>query len=122
MLSKFNHLKELSSLTKQCSRTVATTKLFIDGKFIESSTDKFLELHNPATNEIVTMVPEATLEEMNAGVAAAKRAFSSWSDTSVMARQGIMFKFQQLIKDNMGELAKNITMEQGKTLADAEGD
>jgi len=122
MLSKLNHVKQLSSIAQQCSRSVSTTKLFIDGKFVESSTDKFIELHNPATNEIVTMVPEATLDEMNAAVASSKKAFRSWSETSVLTRQASMFKFQQLIKDNMGELAKNITLEQGKTLADAEGD
>ncbi|XP_076803630.1 methylmalonate-semialdehyde/malonate-semialdehyde dehydrogenase [acylating], mitochondrial-like [Clavelina lepadiformis] len=102
--------------------TTATTKLFIDGKFIESKTDKWIDLHNPATNEVITRVPEATQDEMQAAVAAAKRAFKSWSDTSVLHRQGVMFKYQQLIKDNMKELAKNITLEQGKTLADAEGD
>ena len=106
--------------SRHCSPS--TTKLFIDGKFVESETDKWIDLHNPATNEVITRVPEATLDEMNSAVAAAKRAFKSWSETSVLHRQQIMFKYQQLIKDNMKELAAIITLEQGKTLADAEGD
>merc|ERR1719322_1021407 len=59
---------------------------------------------------------------MTAAVASSKKAFSSWKKTSILQRQQMMFKYQQIIKDNMGELAKNITTEQGKTLIDAEGD
>jgi malonate-semialdehyde dehydrogenase (acetylating)/methylmalonate-semialdehyde dehydrogenase len=54
-----------------------------------------------ATNEVVTRVPEATQEEMQAAVAAAKAAFKAWSETTVLTRQQIMFKYQQLIKENM---------------------
>uniref|UniRef100_UPI0002B8D434 methylmalonate-semialdehyde dehydrogenase [acylating], mitochondrial isoform X1 n=1 Tax=Ciona intestinalis TaxID=7719 RepID=UPI0002B8D434 len=111
-----------STSTRCASVPVANTKLFIDGKFIDSTTDKWIDLHNPATNEVITRVPEATQDEMFAAVAAAKRAFRGWADSSVLHRQQIMFKYQQLIKDNMKELAESITKEQGKTLADAEGD
>jgi len=114
--------KVLSSPALISQRAASTTKLFIDGKFVDSSTDKWVELRNPATNEIVTMVPEATQDEMTAAVASSKKAFSSWKKTSILQRQQMMFKYQQIIKDNMGELAKNITTEQGKTLIDAEGD
>merc|ERR1711902_324390 len=57
-----------------------------------------------------------------AAVESAKNAFKTWSRTTPLARQQIMFKYQQLIKDNLKEVAKLITTEQGKTLADAEGD
>ena len=50
------------------------------------------------------------------------QAFLSWKETSVMTRQGIMLKFQHLLKQHSAEIAKSITREQGKTLADAEGD
>lgn len=59
---------------------------------------------------------------MEAAVDSAKRAYKTWSQTSVLTRQQVMLKLQQIIKSNMGELAKNITKEQGKTLIDAEGD
>ncbi|EDO49573.1 predicted protein, partial [Nematostella vectensis] len=75
-----------------------------------------------ATNEVITRVPECTQDEMQAAVDAAAAAFPSWSETSVLTRQQIMFNLQHLIKKNMKELAKNISLEQGKTLADAEGD
>jgi len=102
--------------------SAATTKLFINGKMVESSTSDWIDLHNPATNEVVTRVPKATQAEMQSAVDAAKTAFQSWSKTSVLTRQQIMFNYQGLIKKNMRRLAENITLEQGKTIADAEGD
>ena len=54
-----------------------------------------------ATNEVVTRVPEATSAEMQAAVDAASAAYPKWADTTVLTRQQIMFKYQQLIKDNM---------------------
>lgn len=59
---------------------------------------------------------------MNGAVESSKKAFKTWSQTSILTRQQIMFKLQQIIRANMSELAKNITKEQGKTLVDAEGD
>lgn len=112
-----NHL-----LARSYASSVPTTKLFINNEFVESKTTKWVDVHNPATNEVVTKVPEATKDEMKAAVAAAKTAFPKWSETTVLTRQQIMFRYQQLIKDNMKRIAANITQEQGKTLVDAEGD
>ncbi|MBN3314554.1 MMSA dehydrogenase, partial [Atractosteus spatula] len=104
------------------SSSVPTTKLFIDGKFIESKSSEWIDIHNPATNEVIGQVPRATQEEMLAAVNSCTKAFHSWSATSVLTRQQIFLRYQQLIKDNLKEIAKLITLEQGKTLADAEGD
>lgn len=110
------------TLLRSYSSAAPTTKLFINNEYVESKTNKWVDVHNPATNEVVTRVPEATQAEMQAAVDAAKAAFPMWADTTVLTRQQIMFRFQQLIKDNMGRLAASITLEQGKTLVDAEGD
>lgn len=59
---------------------------------------------------------------MESAVEAAAKAFSSWSKTSILSRQQIMFKYQQIIKANSKQLAENIVLEQGKTTIDAEGD
>lgn len=100
----------------------AKTQNVISGKFLDSTTSKWVDVHNPATNELVTQVPCTTNDEMNAAVASASEAYKSWSKTSVMFRQGIMFKYQELIKKHLKDIAGLITIEQGKTLADAEGD
>ncbi|CAO2586907.1 Methylmalonate-semialdehyde dehydrogenase [acylating], mitochondrial [Lemmus lemmus] len=104
------------------SSSVPTVKLFIDGKFVESKSDKWIDIHNPATNEVIGRVPQSTRAEMDAAVAACKRAFPAWADTSILSRQQVLLRYQQLIKENLKEIAKLITLEQGKTLADAEGD
>jgi malonate-semialdehyde dehydrogenase (acetylating)/methylmalonate-semialdehyde dehydrogenase len=96
--------------------------LFIDGSFVESKTNKWLDLHNPATQDLVTRVPETTPSEMEAAVGAAERAFKEWKETPVSARVRYMFKLQRLINDHMEELANSIVLEQGKTLPDARGD
>ncbi|CAO3672761.1 unnamed protein product [Umbelopsis ramanniana] len=101
---------------------VATTKNFINGEFVESSTDKWIELRNPATQELVTLVPETTREELDAATSAAESAFKQWSQTSVLSRQRIMLDLQYLIKKNHDRIAENIVEEQGKTFIDAKGD
>ncbi|XP_067635410.1 probable methylmalonate-semialdehyde/malonate-semialdehyde dehydrogenase [acylating], mitochondrial [Eurosta solidaginis] len=108
--------------SRSYSSASATTKMFIDGKFVESETTEWIDLHNPATNEVINRVPKCTQAEMQAALESNKKAFKPWSQQSVLSRQQVMFKLQALIKDNMDKLAKNITIEQGKTLADAEGD
>ncbi|XP_006206123.1 methylmalonate-semialdehyde/malonate-semialdehyde dehydrogenase [acylating], mitochondrial isoform X1 [Vicugna pacos] len=104
------------------SSSVPTVKLFIDGKFVESKSDKWIDIHNPATNEVIGRVPHATKAEMDAAVSSCKRAFPAWADTSILSRQQVLLRYQQLIKENLKEIARIITLEQGKTLADAEGD
>lgn len=59
---------------------------------------------------------------MELAMQSAKGAYKNWSQTSILTRQAVMMKFAHIIKQNMGELAKSITKEQGKTMVDAEGD
>jgi malonate-semialdehyde dehydrogenase (acetylating)/methylmalonate-semialdehyde dehydrogenase len=101
---------------------VPNTKLFLDGKFVESKTSDWIDLHDPATNEVITRVPKATQSEMEAAVSSCKEAFKTWSDTTPLTRQQHMFKLQELIKRDLKKIAASITKEQGKTLVDAEGD
>lgn len=54
-----------------------------------------------ATNEVVYRVPKATQEEMTAAVDSCSRAFRTWSETSILARQQIFLRYQQMIKDNI---------------------
>ncbi|KAF5302204.1 hypothetical protein FQA39_LY10243 [Lamprigera yunnana] len=112
----------LNHLVRSYSNVAPTTKLFIDGKFLESETTEWIDLHNPATNELVTKVPKSTCREMELAVESSKKAYESWRNTSALTRQQLMLKFQAAIRRDMKKVAANITLEQGKTLADAEGD
>ena len=101
---------------------VPSVKLLINGEFVESATNQWHEVINPATQEVLARVPYATPDELAAAVSAAKNAFRTWRLTPIGARARIFLKLQQLIRDNMADLAATLTSEQGKTLADAEGD
>lgn len=98
------------------------TPYFIDNQFKDSKATSWIDLHDPATNNLVTRVPQSTEEELNAAVKSAEKAFPSWRATSLLQKQQIMFKFVAIIRQNWDRLAASITLEQGKTYADAKGD
>jgi malonate-semialdehyde dehydrogenase (acetylating)/methylmalonate-semialdehyde dehydrogenase len=104
------------------SASPATVKLLINGGFVESRSTEWRDVINPATQQVLARVPFATDEEMAAAIAAAKEAFKTWKNTPLAARARIMLKLQALVRENMSNIAKTLTAEQGKTLADAEGD
>lgn len=101
---------------------VPTVKLLIGGEFVESKTTVWRDVVNPATQDVLARVPFATHAEIDAAIASAKQAFASWRKTPIGARARIFLKYQQLIREHLKELAAILTAEQGKTLADAEGD
>ncbi|KAF8469608.1 Aldehyde/histidinol dehydrogenase [Kalaharituber pfeilii] len=98
------------------------TKMFINNQFIESKTDVWIDLHDPATNNLVTRVPQSTDEELKEAVDSAAKAFPSWKATSLLTRQQTMFRLVALIRQHWDRLAASITLEQGKTFNDAKGD
>ncbi|KAK5112524.1 hypothetical protein LTR62_004281 [Meristemomyces frigidus] len=100
----------------------ADTQAFLDNKLVSSQATQWIDLHDPATNNLVTRVPQQTDAEMTAAVDSAEKAFPAWKATSLLARQQIMFKYVALIRENWDRLAASITLEQGKTFADARGD
>jgi malonate-semialdehyde dehydrogenase (acetylating)/methylmalonate-semialdehyde dehydrogenase len=94
----------------------------IDGKVVESRASKWFEVRNPATNELLSLVPQSTPEELAAATRSAARAFESWKNVSPPNRARVMLELQRLVRQNMDALAACVTKEQGKTLADAKGD
>lgn len=105
----------------QIANPIDTTN-FVDNQFVTSKASTWIDLHDPATNNLITRVPQSTDEEMRAAVESAQKAFPAWRATSIMHRQQVIFKFVNLIRANWDRLAASITLEQGKTFADAKGD
>jgi malonate-semialdehyde dehydrogenase (acetylating)/methylmalonate-semialdehyde dehydrogenase len=99
-----------------------TVKLLIGGQFVESKTTAVARRGQPRHARSAGPRALCHAEEINAAVASAKEAFKTWKKTPIGARARIFLKLQQLIRENMGELAALLTAEQGKTLPDAEGD
>ncbi|KIW83755.1 methylmalonate-semialdehyde dehydrogenase (acylating) [Fonsecaea pedrosoi CBS 271.37] len=104
------------------SRQIVDTANFLDNELVPSQTQEWIDVHDPATNNLVTRVPQSTQEELEAAVRSAHNAFLSWRATSIIRRQQVMFRLTHLIRQNMDTLAASIVLEQGKTLADAKGD
>ena len=96
--------------------------LYIDGKMVQSETDEWIPVHNPATQEVVSLVPQPTKAELEAAVKSSQEAFKKWRKVSILTRQKVMFELQRLIRENMDTIAGIITIELGKTKVDARGD
>ncbi|AXJ03120.1 methylmalonate-semialdehyde dehydrogenase (CoA acylating) [Pseudomonas fluorescens] len=102
--------------------TIQKVKLLIDGEWVESQTTEWHDIVNPATQQVLAKVPFATAAEVDAAVSAAQRAFQTWKLTPIGARMRIMLKLQALIREHSKRIAVVLSAEQGKTIADAEGD
>jgi gamma-glutamyl-gamma-aminobutyraldehyde dehydrogenase len=100
-------------------------KALIDGKLVDSKSGETFETKNPATGKKITTVVSCGVEDTNAAVAAARKAFDSgiWSRMSPSDRKAILFKFADLIEKNGEELAVMETIDSGKPICDTlEGD
>lgn len=102
--------------------TLQTVRLLIDGEWVESRSSEWHDIVNPATQQVLAKVPFATASEVDAAIAAAQRAFQTWKLTPIGARMRIMLKLQALIREHSKRIAAVLSAEQGKTIADAEGD
>ena len=112
----------MAATLQAVAQAVPTVKLLIDGQFVESKTSEWKDVINPATQQVLARVPFATPAELDAAVKSAARAYKTWRNASVGTRMRVMLKLQELIRRDMKKLAECLTHEQGKTLADAEGD
>ncbi|AOY96078.1 methylmalonate-semialdehyde dehydrogenase (acylating) [Cupriavidus sp. USMAA2-4] len=111
-----------ATTTPAAGQPAPTVKLLINGEWVESAATEFRQVVNPATQEVLARVPLATAAEVNAAVGAAQQAFATWRHTPIGARLRIMLRYQALIREHSKRIAAILTAEQGKTLADAEGD
>jgi malonate-semialdehyde dehydrogenase (acetylating) / methylmalonate-semialdehyde dehydrogenase len=101
---------------------VQTLKNYIGGQWVESTSGKTEVVPNPATGEVLAYVPISSKEDLNKAVAAAKEAFKTWSKTPVPRRARILFKYQQLLVEHWEELARLVTLENGKSYNEAYGE
>jgi malonate-semialdehyde dehydrogenase (acetylating)/methylmalonate-semialdehyde dehydrogenase len=99
-----------------------TVHSYIGGKFRESRSEKADPIPNPATGDTIATLPYSTREEINEAVAAAKKAFLTWSETPVPDRAQVMFRFKALFDKHFEELSALVTQENGKTLEESRGE
>jgi acyl-CoA reductase-like NAD-dependent aldehyde dehydrogenase len=94
--------------------------LLIDGKMVPG--DLKMPVLNPATEEVLAQCPRASNAQLDTAVAAAKAAFPGWAATPIEERRKLIVKMADAIEANVPELARLLTSEQGKPLADATGE
>ena len=97
-------------------------KFYVDGQWRESKTDKYMDVYDPSRGEVIAQTPCCTAEEVNEAVEAANRAFAGWSQTPVMKRAQVLFRFRELLDKHMDELTQLVAREHGKVLEEARGD
>ncbi len=95
---------------------------WIDGKVVESTSGRSAVVYNPATGEQSGAVDLASVDEVDAAVAAAQAAFPEWRATSLSRRAEVMFRLRELVDANRKEIASMLTAEHGKVLTDALGE
>ena len=95
---------------------------FVGGEFVEANGTIVESIPNPATGQTIAELRHNSLADVDAAVAAARRAFPAWADTPVPERVQIMFAFKRLLEEHVEELAEIVVRENGKGIDEARGE
>lgn len=95
---------------------------WIDGRRVEGDALRRAEVFNPATGEVIAQVALADAATVDAAVRSAAAAFPAWADAPAVKRARVLFRFKELLEKHQDDLARLITREHGKVLADARGE
>ncbi len=104
------------------NKSLFRQKCFVNGLWSDSQNGNTIEVNNPATLEIIGKVPNFSAKETKSVIDSADDAFLSWKNTTAKERSIILKKWSDLIIENVDDLAKIMTTEQGKPLAEAKGE
>ncbi len=99
-----------------------TLKNFVNGEWVEADTDRYLDVDNPATGEIIGKVPLSSTEDVQAAIKAANDAFWEWRSTPPIVRARYMFKIKELLEKNFEDISRVATQEHGKHIDEARGE
>ena len=102
--------------------TSKTLPHIIGGKNVDARSDRRGDVFNPATGEVQRQVGFATVDEVDAAVASAKKASEEWRNSSLANRTRILFSFRELVNKHKDDIAKLLTLEHGKVFSDAQGE
>ena len=98
------------------------TRLFIDGQWVAADKGRTLGVINPATEEVIAEVAFGGRAETKRAVAAAHRAMPEWMRRTVYERAKVLKKTADLMRERADAIARTMTLEQGKPLAEAKGE
>ncbi|MBW2611371.1 MAG: CoA-acylating methylmalonate-semialdehyde dehydrogenase [Deltaproteobacteria bacterium] len=103
------------------SDTPKKLKYYVNGQWLESKTEKWMDCFNPSTGEVVALAPQCTQEEVDAAIKAASDAFPAWAATAVTKRAQVLFRMKALVDKNFDELVHLVCEENGKVWGEAVG-
>ncbi len=95
---------------------------YIDGTWQDADGGQTIEVNNPASNEILGSVPKMGAAETRRAIEAAERALPAWRDLTAKQRSQTLRRWFELIMQNQDDLARLMTLEQGKPLAESKGE
>jgi succinate-semialdehyde dehydrogenase/glutarate-semialdehyde dehydrogenase len=98
------------------------TDCYVGGKWVDASSDKRLDVTDPATGDVLASVPRMGAEETDAAIAAAHAAFPDWSSRTAAERALVLQKWASLVRAHADDLARLMTQEQGKPFAESLGE
>lgn len=94
----------------------------VGGVWKDSKTEKWMDVTDSSTGEVIAKVPCCTKDEVEEAIACAQAAFPEWSTMSMSKRTQMMFKWRNVLVDHLEELAQLCAKELGKNLVEARGD
>src|SRR6266550_3456111 len=92
---------------------------YVNGAWCRAAATEYFDVSNPATSELLARTPLSTSADVDAAVQAAADAFPAWRRTPPGERVQYLFKLKNLLEENLDDLARVITLENGKTFAEA---
>ena len=98
------------------------TQAFINGQWVDASDGAMLDITNPATGEVIASVAKVGATETAVAVQAASEAMNSWRELPAKARANILRDWFNIIMANQEDLARIMTLEQGKVIAESRGE
>lgn len=101
------------------SMSVGKCDLLIGGEWVKSSAAEFANVYNPSTGEVIAQVPLGGFDDVNRAVLAAGNAFPGWAEVPIVERARVMFRYKNLLEAHYEEIARIMTREHGKSLAEA---
>src|SRR5216117_664613 len=95
---------------------------YVNGQWVQAASGQSLNVDNPATGEIIGTVPKLSAAETRQAIEAANRAFPAWSKRTGKERAAILRRWFDLMMENQDDLARLMTLEQGKPLTESRGE
>lgn len=106
----------------RCMSSIFRDKAYINGQWVSASSGKTFQVKNPVNGTVIATVPDMNAQDTKEAILSAHTAFASWKETTAKERSNLLRKWFNAMIDNQEELAKILTAEEGKPLAEARGE